>query len=188
MEAGAAARPPPGGLPHAAQVHAVRGQSSSNSKLLLFLLSWVVVVVADGPSARVLQWQDPRQAPALWYVVYRWLSAGMFLAVAVCSVMDAGRDGQDLGDRYIKWPIYLTNWGLACCCVQAALGAGLSTAALVQDRRQRRGEHYQPPRNKLPDSNGSDHGCSISHTVLLCIHGLHLFGRVRGPQPKRIAR
>lgn len=87
----------------------------------------------------VFQWQDPRQPPALWYVVYRWLSAALFFAVAVCSVLDAGRDGQDLGVRYVKWPIYLTNWGLACCCLQAALGAGLATSSIVQDRRQRRG-------------------------------------------------
>ncbi|XP_026284897.1 protein rolling stone-like isoform X2 [Frankliniella occidentalis] len=91
------------------------------------------------------EWQDPRQPPALWYVVYRWLSAGLFVAVAVCSVLDAGREGQDLGVRYVKWPIYLTNWGLACCCLQAALGAGLATANFVQERRQRRAERDAAP-------------------------------------------
>ncbi|XP_034237063.1 protein rolling stone-like isoform X2 [Thrips palmi] len=91
------------------------------------------------------EWQDPRQPPALWYVVYRWLSAVLFFAVAVCSVLDAGRDGQDIGVRYVKWPIYLTNWGLACCCLQAALGAGIATSSLVQDRRQRRAERENGP-------------------------------------------
>ena len=86
------------------------------------------------------EWQDLRRAPALWYVVYRWLSTGFFFSVAVCSVLDAGRDDQDLGVRYIKWPIYLTNWGLVCCTLQALLAASISTTALVQDRRQRRAE------------------------------------------------
>lgn len=96
------------------------------------------------------EWQDPRQPPALGYVVYRWLSAVVFLAVAVCSVLDVGREGQDLGVRYTRWPIYLTNWGLVCCCLQATLGAGLSTSALIQDRRQRRAERESGPGSPAP--------------------------------------
>ncbi|KAJ1524108.1 hypothetical protein ONE63_010644 [Megalurothrips usitatus] len=87
------------------------------------------------------EWQDPRRPAALWYVVYRWLSAALFFAVAVCSVLDTGRaDSPKLGVRYIKWPIYLTNWGLVCCCLQAGLGAALATVSLGQEGRRRRAE------------------------------------------------
>lgn len=49
--------------------------------------------------------------------------------------MDIGRsDEPRFEHHYAKWWIYLTNWGLMSCAVQAWLGAMIVTQGLMVDR------------------------------------------------------
>lgn len=80
------------------------------------------------------QWQLDQEVGIL-YLIYRWLSAILFLAVLSCSLLDIGRtDEPRYEHHYAKWWIYLTHWGLMACAVQAWLGAWIVTAGLMVDR------------------------------------------------------
>lgn len=69
------------------------------------------------------------------YLIYRWLSAILFLAVLSCSLLDIGRtDEPRYEHHYAKWWIYLTHWGLVACAVQAWLGAWIVTQGMMVDR------------------------------------------------------
>lgn len=69
------------------------------------------------------------------YLIYRWLSAILFLAVLSCSLLDIGRSDEPRYEHhYAKWWIYLTHWGLMACAVQAWLGAWIVTQGMMVDR------------------------------------------------------
>lgn len=80
------------------------------------------------------QWQLDQEVGIL-YLIYRWLSAILFLAVLSCSLLDIGRtDEERYEHHYAKWWIYLTHWGLMACAVQAWLGAWIVTQGMMADR------------------------------------------------------
>lgn len=80
------------------------------------------------------QWQRDQDV-GIFYLIYRWLSAILFLAVLSCSVLDIGRgDEIRYESHYAKWWIDLTNWGLLVCAVQAWLAAMIVTQGLMVDR------------------------------------------------------
>lgn len=82
----------------------------------------------------VSQWQLDQEVGIL-YLIYRWLSAILFLAVLSCSLLDIGRtDEPRYEHHYAKWWIYLTHWGLMACAVQAWLGAWIVTQGMMVDR------------------------------------------------------
>lgn len=82
----------------------------------------------------ILQWQLDQEVGIL-YLIYRWLSAILFLAVLSCSLLDIGRtDEPRYEHHYAKWWIYLTHWGLMACAVQAWLGAWIVTQGMMVDR------------------------------------------------------
>nr|CAD7573751.1 unnamed protein product [Timema californicum] len=83
-----------------------------------------------------VKWQK-QPGVSIAFLVYRWALALFFMSALICSVVDAGRnitskDSQAV--RYLKWLIYLTNWGYTICTVQAFLAACLLTRRLVQER------------------------------------------------------
>lgn len=81
-----------------------------------------------------VQWQTDQDV-GIFYLIYRWLSAILFLAVLSCSLLDIGRSDEPRYEHhYAKWWIYLTHWGLMACAVQAWLGAWIVTAGLMVDR------------------------------------------------------
>lgn len=81
-----------------------------------------------------IQWQLDQEVGIL-YLIYRWLSAILFLAVLSCSLLDIGRtDEPRYEHHYAKWWIYLTHWGLMACAVQAWLGAWIVTQGMMVDR------------------------------------------------------
>lgn len=80
------------------------------------------------------QWQLDQEVGIL-YLIYRWLSAILFLAVLSCSLLDIGRtDEPRYEHHHAKWWIYLTHWGLMACAVQAWLGAWIVTQGMMVDR------------------------------------------------------
>nr|CAD7456664.1 unnamed protein product [Timema tahoe] len=82
------------------------------------------------------QWQK-QPGVSIAFLVYRWALALFFMSALICSVVDAGRNvtsKDSQGVRYLKWLIYLTNWGYTVCTLQAFLAACLLTRKLVQER------------------------------------------------------
>jgi hypothetical protein len=72
----------------------------------------------------------------LVYLTYRWFLAILFLATMIFSICDPGHTTKNSGLQYfIKWPIYLTNWGYTVCTMQAILGAWLVTCRLIAERK-----------------------------------------------------
>uniref|UniRef100_A0A1B6LQ50 Uncharacterized protein n=1 Tax=Graphocephala atropunctata TaxID=36148 RepID=A0A1B6LQ50_9HEMI len=83
------------------------------------------------------QWQKSAGI-SVYYVVYRWSVACMFLSILLASLADVGRPQGSLA-HYAKWPIYLTHWGFTVCTLQAVLGAYLVTWALRQQDKDEDG-------------------------------------------------
>lgn len=71
----------------------------------------------DIPSLHVCQWQSHKKV-LLLYLLYRWISAIIFLTIIVCSCIDIGRSDEKHEDHYAKWWIYLTHWTVLICVVQ----------------------------------------------------------------------
>lgn len=62
------------------------------------------------------------------YLLYRWLSAILFLGALVCSLLDIGRSTEPIHEfHHAKWWIYLTHWGLMICTIQSWLVAWIVT-------------------------------------------------------------
>ncbi|XP_067002083.2 protein rolling stone [Anabrus simplex] len=80
------------------------------------------------------QWQKTSEVK-LVYLTYRWVMAAFFVSVMICSICDAGRNN-DFGVRYVKWGIYLTNWGYTVCTIQAVLAAALITRQLIKEKKE----------------------------------------------------
>ncbi|XP_063701311.1 protein rolling stone isoform X2 [Culicoides brevitarsis] len=76
------------------------------------------------------QWQTNTQV-SLFYLLYRWLVAISFLAIVVCTVLDIGRTEPITEHHYAKWCIYLTNWGILACAIQAWLAAFIVTGGIM---------------------------------------------------------
>lgn len=55
----------------------------------------------------------------------------MFLAIVVCTVLDIGRTEPETEHHYAKWLIYLTNWGILACAIQAWLAAFIVTGGIM---------------------------------------------------------
>lgn len=90
----------------------------------------------DLASLHVCQWQTHKKV-LLLYLLWRWICAIVCLAIIVCSSIDIGRDksGEQHEFHYEKWWIYLTNWTVLCCVVQAWLAALICTKALMDNNR-----------------------------------------------------
>jgi hypothetical protein len=90
----------------------------------------------DLASLHVCQWQTHKKV-LLLYLLWRWICAIVFLAIIVCSSIDIGRDksGEKFEYHYEKWWIYLTNWTVLGCVVQAWLAALICTKALMDNNR-----------------------------------------------------
>lgn len=90
----------------------------------------------DLASLHVCQWQTHKKV-LLLYLLWRWICAIVCLAIIVCSSIDIGRDksGDQFENHYEKWWIYLTNWTVLCCVVQAWLAALICTKALMDNNR-----------------------------------------------------
>lgn len=90
----------------------------------------------DLASLHVCQWQTHKKV-LLLYLLWRWICAIVCLAIIVCSSIDIGRDksGEQFENHYEKWWIYLTNWTVLCCVVQAWLAALICTKALMDNNR-----------------------------------------------------
>lgn len=54
----------------------------------------------------------------------------------VCSVLDIGRTDPITEHHYVKWFIYLTNWGMMACTIQAWLAALIVTAGMMIVREE----------------------------------------------------
>lgn len=93
----------------------------------------------------VCQWQHSQQVH-LGYFIYRWCMATLFLTIMICSICDVNRNEKDFGVPYIKWPIYLTNWGYTVYTFQALLGAFLVTQQYVLEKKH---GNYVPVRKRL---------------------------------------
>lgn len=78
----------------------------------------------------LFQWQRTAGI-SLYYVIYRCVFACIFLSILIASVADpASEESGFVGSTlsfYVKWPIYLTHWGITLCTVQAVVGAVLVT-------------------------------------------------------------
>lgn len=68
----------------------------------------------------MLQWQREDGA-SVAYMVYRWIFAAIFCCGLLASLFDIGRETSGL--TYLKWPVYLTNWGYTVCTIQAIMAA-----------------------------------------------------------------
>lgn len=71
------------------------------------------------------------------YLLYRWLVAVVFVCGILASWIDLGRNprrGQTTS-HYLKWPIYLTNWGFTLCTLQAILSTVHVTKHYAKVRR-----------------------------------------------------
>ncbi|XP_055387253.1 protein rolling stone-like [Condylostylus longicornis] len=80
------------------------------------------------------QWQRGTQVGIL-YLFYRWLTAITCLAVVVCSLLDIGHSSDEqFENHYAKWWIYLTNWGLLVCAIQAWFAAWIVTQGMMVRR------------------------------------------------------
>lgn len=90
----------------------------------------------DLSSLHVTQWQNHKKV-LLIYLLWRWISAIVFLAIIVCSSIDIGRDKSEVKheNHDTKWWIYLTNWTILLCMVQAWLAALIVTKALMDNNR-----------------------------------------------------
>lgn len=90
----------------------------------------------DLASLHVCQWQTHKKV-LLLYLLWRWICAIVFLAIIVCSSIDIGREKSGIKHEYHyeKWWIYLTNWTVLCCVVQAWLAALICTKALMDNNR-----------------------------------------------------
>jgi hypothetical protein len=90
----------------------------------------------DLASLHVCQWQTHKKV-LLLYLLWRWICAIVCLAIIVCSSIDIGREksGEKFDNHYEKWWIYLTNWTVLCCVVQAWLAALICTKALMDNNR-----------------------------------------------------
>lgn len=90
----------------------------------------------DLASLHVCQWQTHKKV-LLLYLLWRWICAIVCLAIIVCSSIDIGREksGEKFEHHYEKWWIYLTNWTVLCCVVQAWLAALICTKALMDNNR-----------------------------------------------------
>lgn len=74
----------------------------------------------DLASLHVCQWQNHKKV-LLLYLLYRWISAIVFLTIIVCSTIEIGRGGEKYENHYAKWWIYLTNWAVLLCVVQVSV-------------------------------------------------------------------
>ncbi|XP_046663058.1 protein rolling stone-like [Homalodisca vitripennis] len=83
------------------------------------------------------QWQKTAGI-SMYYLVYRWTVACMFLSILLASIVDVGRSENTVA-HYAKWPIYLTHWGFTVCTIQAVLGAYLVTSARLQQDKEEDG-------------------------------------------------
>lgn len=54
----------------------------------------------------------------------------------VCSILDVGRTDPITEHHYLKWFIYLTNWGMISCALQAWLGALIVTGGMMIVREE----------------------------------------------------
>lgn len=90
----------------------------------------------DLASLHVCQWQTHKKV-LLLYLLWRWICAIVCLAIIVCSSIDIGREksGEKFEHHNEKWWIYLTNWTVLCCVVQAWLAALICTKALMDNNR-----------------------------------------------------
>lgn len=90
----------------------------------------------DLASLHVCQWQTHKKV-LLLYLLWRWICAIVCLAIIVCSSIDIGREksGEKHEFHYEKWWIYLTNWTVLACVVQAWLAALICTKALMDNNR-----------------------------------------------------
>lgn len=90
----------------------------------------------DLASLHVCQWQTHKKV-LLLYLLWRWICAIVCLAIVVCSSIDVGREksGEKFDNHYEKWWIYLTNWTVLACVVQAWLAALICTKALMDNNR-----------------------------------------------------
>ncbi|XP_025988596.1 protein rolling stone isoform X2 [Solenopsis invicta] len=70
--------------------------------------------------ARVLSQSKCKSYVAIWYLYYRWLIFLIWTAFVICSVFEFGSYKPLM--QYEKWPIYLTNWGMALGFTQALVG------------------------------------------------------------------
>lgn len=109
-----------------------------NRKMLTRLWSALTsgLKTEDLASLHVCQWQTHKKV-LLLYLLWRWICAIVCLAIIVCSSIDIGREksGEKFEHHYEKWWIYLTNWTVLCCVVQAWLAALICTKALMDNNR-----------------------------------------------------
>ena len=126
----------------------------------------------DLASLHVCQWQTHKKV-LLLYLLWRWICAIVCLAIIVCSSIDIGREkaSEKLEYHYEKWWIYLTNWTVLCCVVQAWLAALICTKALMDNNRDF-GKLTNYGVVKIPDSYTNDYflpssrGCTANKSWL----------------------
>uniref|UniRef100_A0A8D8RQ66 Protein rolling stone n=1 Tax=Cacopsylla melanoneura TaxID=428564 RepID=A0A8D8RQ66_9HEMI len=71
------------------------------------------------------QWQK-KPGVSIYFLVYRWVTAALLAVYAVATIFEKEPLSRP-SLVYPKYPIYLTNWVVWMCAVQAMLGTGIVT-------------------------------------------------------------
>ncbi|XP_075216261.1 headbutt isoform X2 [Lycorma delicatula] len=108
------------------------------------------------------QWQRDEGAN-FFYMVYRWIFALIFCCGLLASLLDIGRETS--GITYLKWPVYLTNWGYTVCTIQAIMAAYHVT------------QYYNSSRG-VQDKTGELLKMKTSYSVYWVLHSISVVGAI----------